>query len=79
MTIKYLEDVTPYTVIDRPLWWHLKGLQETASGYGTKLTSRRCIQLPNGKTRRIYIWCISNSGVAYVTYQGHQYNLRDTD
>lgn len=31
----------PYEIIDAPMWWHLKGLSETASGYGKRLNSGR--------------------------------------
>lgn len=67
----------PYEIIDRPLWWHLKGLQQTASGYGKKLTSSRCVKLPNGIVRRIYVTCWSNSGTAWIRHNGNEYTVRD--
>ena len=27
-------------IIDSPLWWHERGLMQTATGYGRKLTTR---------------------------------------
>ena len=73
-TIKYLEE--PYKVIDKPLWWHSKGLSQTASGYGSKLTSSRCVVLPDGRVRRIYVTCYSNVGSAWITLSGRKLFLR---
>jgi hypothetical protein len=54
-------------VEDRPLWWHLRGLQQTRSGYGRKLTSRTVVRFEGEKRwRRVYVVCFSNSGTAYV-------------
>jgi len=66
--IEYL--LKPFELIERPLWWHKQGLQQTSSGYGSKLTSSRCIKLPDGRTRRIYITCYSNAGSAWITVNG---------
>lgn len=73
--IEYLPE--PYEVIDRPLWWHTAGRQQTASGYGRKLTSARCVRLPDGRVRRIYITCFSNAGSAWITLAGKTLYLRD--
>ncbi len=73
-TINYLDD--PYELVERPLWWHKQGLSQTATGYGSKLTSSRCVKLPNGKTRRIYITCYSNAGSAWITLNGKKLFLR---
>lgn len=62
--MKYLPK--PYEIVDRPLWWHVAGLQQTASGYGRKLTSARCVRLPDGRERRIYITQFSNAGSAWI-------------
>ena len=48
-----------------PLWFHIQGLQETASGYGRRLTTPRMVYL-EGRWRRVYVCCYSNSGTAYV-------------
>lgn len=42
--VEYLED-DEYEIVDRPLPWQIQGLQQTASGYGKRLTSSRCIRL----------------------------------
>lgn len=62
----------PYEVIDRPLWWHKQGRQQTKSGYGAKLTSSRCVQLPDGRVRRIYVTCYSNAGSAWIMLDGER-------
>lgn len=66
--VRYLPE--PYTIEDRPLWRHVQGLQQTATGYGGHLTSRHVVRLPDGSTRRVYIACYSNAGTAYVTFNG---------
>jgi hypothetical protein len=48
----------------RLLWWQKQGLQQTASGYGGKLTTTRMIKF-NGRMHRIYCMCYSNSGTCY--------------
>lgn len=72
--LHYLQE--PYELIDRPLWWHERGLSQTASGYGSKLASRRCARLPDGRVRRIYVTCWSNSGTAWVTLDGKRQVIR---
>lgn len=67
-SLEYLEQ--PYTIEDRPLWFHLAGLSETATGYGGKLRSSRCVRTSDGKLRRIYITCYSNIGTAWIVVNG---------
>lgn len=63
-----------------PLWFHLRGLSQTATGYGGKLTSRRMIRLERGtRWRRVYVACFSNSGTAYVLIKGIRYIVHDHD
>ncbi len=52
-----------------PLDWQKRGLQQTASGYGGKLTSAYKIHF-NGKLYRIYTICYSNAGTSYFTVKG---------
>lgn len=66
-------------VFDNPLWWHKEGLTQTASGYGGKLVSRRCVRLPDGKVRRVYVTQWANAGSAWITDKGRKLFLRDTD
>ena len=56
-------------LIDSPLFMHDNGLQETASGYGRKLTTRYMIDF-NGKNRRIYCCIFSNCGTCYIMHKG---------
>lgn len=74
MSIQYLKN---FTFIDRPLWWHNQGLSQTASGYGRKLTSSRCVKTADGKVRRVYVTCYSNSGTAWVTIKGEQWIVNE--
>jgi hypothetical protein len=73
--IEYLEE--PYEIIGNPLPWQHKGLQQTASGYGAKLTSDRMVKLPDGRKRRIYVTCYSNVGSSWITLNGKKLFLRD--
>ncbi len=71
----YLE--APYEVADRPLEWQKHGLQQTASGYGRKLTSTRVLRIAGEKLwRRIYVICYSNAGTSYVLIKGIPHYLK---
>jgi len=50
---------------DAPLWWHLKGLSQTATGYGTRLTTPYKVKF-NGRWRRVYCIQFSNAGTLYI-------------
>lgn len=56
-------------LIDAPLWWHKQGLQQTASGYGRKLTQRYKISF-NGKEYRLYTTIFSNAGSTWFKVKG---------
>lgn len=56
-------------LIDAPLWWHEQGLQQTASGYGRKLTQRYKISF-NGKEYRLYTTIFSNAGSTWFKVKG---------
>ena len=56
-------------LVDSPLWWHEQGLQQTASGYGRKLTQRYKVHYA-GKLRRVYLSICSNIGSLYVIVDG---------
>jgi hypothetical protein len=56
--------------ISAPLPWQRRGLCQTATGYGRKLATSRAIMF-NGKPRRVYCCCFSNSGVCYITGGGN--------
>lgn len=73
MAITYLEQLTGYTVLDRPLPWQTQGTQETASGYGKRLRSRFCVRTDDGILRRVYVTQYSNVGTVWVYYHGREY------
>ena len=50
--------------IDR-LWWQTMGLQETATGYGKRLTTQYKVKFL-GKWRRVYCCQYSNAGTLYI-------------
>lgn len=61
-------------VLDNPLWWHIQGLTQTASGYGSKLTTR--YMLPIGKRLyRVYCTQYSNAGTLWIKYKGVKFIL----
>ena len=66
--------VSRQRLIDAPLWWHTKGLSQTASGYGRKLTTRH--KLPCGRRdRRVYATCISNAASHWIVIDGQKVYL----
>lgn len=58
-------------LIDAPMWYHLKGLQQTASGYGRKLNSGFKLSF-NGRLYRVYTTIFSNSGTNYIIVRGER-------
>ena len=50
---------------EAPTAWQLLGLQETATGYGKRLTTRYMVQ-HRGKWRRVYCCIYSNIGTCYI-------------
>ena len=78
-TVDIRSDLPEYKVlaydlplIDSPLWWHERGLRQTATGYGRKLTTRYKVEF-EGKQRRIYCTQFSNSGSLWFTVKGKRY------
>ena len=52
---------------DKYLWWQLKGLSYTSTGYGRKIPTTKMVRLPGSKQwRRVYCCIFSNSGTCYV-------------
>lgn len=52
-------------LILRELNWQKRGLYETATGYGNKLTTRYMINF-EGRDYRVYCRIFSNSGTCYI-------------
>ncbi len=40
------------------------------SGYGRKIPTRYRLRMADGRTRRVYVVCYSNSGTSYVVVNG---------
>ena len=62
-------------LIDAPLSWQKLGIQETASGYGKKLTTSYKIA-HNGRLYRVYASCYGNAGSLYILAKGQRIYLR---
>ena len=74
MEIKYLEDDYTYVKKSKPLWWQLKGLTYTASGYGSKIPTDYMVYVNETKRwYRVYCTIYSNSGSCWVTVKGQRY------
>jgi hypothetical protein len=71
MNYKETESHLIYT----PLWWHLQGLQQTSSGYGSKLTTPYKVR-HDGRLYRVYCICWSNSGSLYILPGGRPLYLQ---
>jgi hypothetical protein len=72
--VRYLKELDAnYTTEDRPLAWQVRGLQQTATGYGSRLTSSRVVRLSDGRARRIYVTQYSNVGTAWINVGGLLY------
>ena len=78
MGIRYLEDYYAFKKVYKPLWWQLKGLTYTVSGYGSKIPTDYMIYV-NGTKRwyRVYCTIYSNSGSCWVTVKGQKYYIRE--
>ena len=80
MTIQYFNSLLPENdhyenhMFDKELWWHKKGLTQTTTGYGNKLTTRHMIRYKN-RNYRVYAICHSNCASHYVTIKGRRYYL----
>jgi len=67
MIIKHynLEDLTSKESL---LWWQVKGLSYTPTGYGRKIPTSKMVKIPGSPTwRRVYCCIFSNIGTCYIT------------
>ena len=55
-----------------PLAWQTQGRQQTASGYGRKLTTPYMVFL-YGRCYRVYATCVSNVGNHWITFEGQRF------
>jgi hypothetical protein len=58
--------------IKSPLYHHIHNLQETASGYGSRLTTQWKVRIGK-RWFRVYLRIFSNIGSTYICRRGHQY------
>lgn len=63
--------ITQSELIERPLDWQRRGLQETRTGYGPLLKTRYMLRY-NGRLRRVYCRCYGNSGTLFITVHGER-------
>ena len=75
MTVKYAENIGQEDLVESPLNWQVLGLQETASGYGKKLTTRYKVKY-QGRMRRVYAVCYSNVASYFIFVRGEKLYLR---
>lgn len=61
---------SPLSEADRPLEWQKRGLTYTATGYGTKIPTRKVVRWSDGKVRRVYCDTYSNVGSCYCMIHG---------
>lgn len=59
-------------LVEDLLPWQKAGLQQTASGYGSRLTMSSKISF-NGKLYRLYCTCFSNCGTVWFKAKGKTY------
>ena len=55
-----------------PLWWHDQGLQQTATGYGKKLTTPYKAFFLN-RWYRVYATCCGNVASHWIVARGEKY------
>lgn len=56
-------------LVSDPLPWQKRGLSQTATGYGRRLTSQYKINF-NNKLRRLYVTCLGNAGSTWFKVKG---------
>lgn len=61
---------SPLAMSERLLEWQRRGLQYTATGYGTKIPTSKVIAWSDGKVRRVYCDIYSNAGSCYCMIHG---------
>ena len=61
---------SPLAMSERLLEWQRRGLQYTATGYGTKIPTTKVIRWSDGKVRRVYCDIYSNIGSCYCMIHG---------
>ena len=62
--------------IDAPMWYHERGLMQTATGYGRKLNTGKKA-LVGDKAYRVYASCCSNVACLYIIIKGIKIYVSD--
>lgn len=70
---------SPVAMSERLLEWQRRGLQYTATGYGTKIPTSKVIAWSDGKVRRVYCDIYSNSGSCYCMIHGCKVSIEGFD
>ncbi len=55
--------------IDAPMWYHTRGLMQTATGYGKKLNTGKKALVGN-REYRVYAICFSNTATYFIIIKG---------
>lgn len=63
----------------RLLDWQRRGLQYTATGYGTKIPTSKVIKWADGRERRVYCDIYSNAGSCYCMIHGCKVSVEGFD
>lgn len=69
-----LDHKTDITLTERLLPWQKRGLQYTASGYGTRIPTRWIVNYA-GRTRRVYCTIYSNAGSCWIVVDGKKRDI----
>ena len=70
---------SPMAEAERQLDWQIRGLQYTATGYGTKIPTSKVIKWSDGKVRRVYCDIYSNAGSCYCMIHGCKVSVEGFD
>lgn len=70
---------SPLAISERMLEWQRRGLQYTATGYGTKIPTSKVIKWSDGRERRIYCDIYSNIGSCYCMINGCKVSIEGFD
>ena len=70
---------SPLVMSERMLEWQRRGVQYTATGYGTKIPTSKVIRWSDGKVRRVYCDIYSNVGSCYCRIHGCKVSVEGFD
>jgi hypothetical protein len=66
-----MEYATVTAYMRSEMWWQRQGLQQTASGYGSKLATEHMIKVEGRNIwRRVYAICYSNAASFFIVLEG---------